>query len=67
MITNKLTIGRDFDYYSLMQVAQPVDCVPVKGEDPLYILYTSGTTGYKPYSNIIDFMLFFNTIINKIR
>ncbi len=28
-----------------MESARPVDCVPVSATDPLYILYTSGTTG----------------------
>ena len=37
--------GRDFDYYSLMEFAGEVDCTYVKGSHPLYILYTSGTTG----------------------
>jgi propionyl-CoA synthetase len=36
---------RDLDWDTLMQTAQPVDCVPVAATDPLYILYTSGTTG----------------------
>jgi len=40
-----LTPGRDFDGESLMQEAKPADCVAVEATDPLYILYTSGTTG----------------------
>jgi propionyl-CoA synthetase len=37
--------GRDLDWEAMMAAAQPVDCVPVEATDPLYILYTSGTTG----------------------
>lgn len=37
--------GRDLDWGELMEKAGPVDCVPVAATDPLYILYTSGTTG----------------------
>jgi propionyl-CoA synthetase len=37
--------GRDLDWNDCVNSAQPVDCVPVLATDPLYILYTSGTTG----------------------
>ena len=39
--------GRDLDWDELMAKAEPVECVHVKATDPLYILYTSGTTKTK--------------------
>ena len=37
--------GRDLTWQQALENADPVDCVPVAATDPLYILYTSGTTG----------------------
>lgn len=36
---------RDFDWTAFQADATPADCVPVEGNHPAYILYTSGTTG----------------------
>ncbi|MEL6508642.1 MAG: propionate-CoA ligase PrpE [Pseudomonadota bacterium] len=41
----KLEEGRDFDWYGFQYGVEPADCVPVEGNHPAYILYTSGTTG----------------------
>jgi propionyl-CoA synthetase len=37
--------GRDVDWADAVANATPADCVSVEATDPLYILYTSGTTG----------------------
>ena len=37
--------GRDHDFAASAKAAQPADCVAVAATDPLYVLYTSGTTG----------------------
>ncbi len=41
----ELVVGRDHDWEAAVSAAEPVGCVPMDANDPLYILYTSGTTG----------------------
>jgi propionyl-CoA synthetase len=41
----ELVEGRDFDWYAAQEGVEPADCLPVEGNHPSYILYTSGTTG----------------------
>ena len=41
----KLVEGRDVAWHTFQYGVEPADCVPVSGDHPAYILYTSGTTG----------------------
>jgi propionyl-CoA synthetase len=45
MLEAELIPGRDLEWNDAVAAAEPVGCVPVEATDPLYILYTSGTTG----------------------
>ena len=41
----QLIEGRDFNWHGFQYGVEPAECVPVEGNHPAYILYTSGTTG----------------------
>jgi len=45
MITANLNVERDYCWQTLMENAVPITAIPVLATHPLYILYTSGTTG----------------------
>ena len=40
-----LVDGRDHEWHAFQDGVEPAPCVPVEGNHPAYVLYTSGTTG----------------------
>jgi propionyl-CoA synthetase len=53
MCAATMVAGRDIDFFEVVSNSKPVACVQVLATDPLYILYTSGTTG-KPKGIVRD-------------
>lgn len=46
---------RDMDWEEAIKNAESAPCIPVEANDPLYILYTSGTTG--KFSSTLSFLI----------